>query len=163
MGGRHTSPAVHADWFDGMDRQLRAWMSTRVADPFLVDDIISATCECAMRAQLRGTIREVTPGWLQVVARRRLIDHWRAQDGQQGRAQRLASETQLVVEPHDPEADALPGWVDDLPERQRRALILRYVDGHSVAEVARQLESSYRATESLLARSRRGARQLLAA
>ena len=163
MGGTQTSPAVHADWFDGMDRQLRAWLSTRVADPFLVDDIIASTCECAMRAQQRGSIEEVTPGWLQVVARRRLIDHWRAQAGQQGRAERLASEVCLVVEPHDPDADALPAWVDELPERQRRALVLRYVDGHSVAEVARRLESSYGATESLLARSRRGARQLLAA
>ena len=163
MGGTSTAQTETTDWYEAMDRQLRAWLAPRVADPHVIDDIISATCECAMRAQRRGTIREVTPAWMQVVARRRLIDHWRAQAGQRGRAERLSAEVQLVVEPHDPSDARLPAWVDQLPERQRRALILRYVHGHSVAEVARRLQSGYGATESLLARSRRGARQLLAA
>jgi RNA polymerase sigma factor (sigma-70 family) len=41
-----------------------------------------------------------------------------------------------------------------LPERQRLALSLRYLDEHSVAEVAEALGTTYRAAESVLARAR---------
>jgi DNA-directed RNA polymerase specialized sigma24 family protein len=46
--------------------------------------------------------------------------------------------------------------LDSLPSRQRRALMLRYLDEHSVAEVADTMEVSYQTAESLLARARRG-------
>jgi RNA polymerase sigma-70 factor (ECF subfamily) len=45
--------------------------------------------------------------------------------------------------------------LNQLPERSREALLLRYHMGMSVNEVAEILESSYKATESLLSRARR--------
>ncbi|MEM8745746.1 MAG: sigma factor-like helix-turn-helix DNA-binding protein, partial [Actinomycetota bacterium] len=43
-----------------------------------------------------------------------------------------------------------------LPERQRAAVVLRYVEEYSVSEVAEALDVGYEAAESLLARGRRG-------
>ena len=47
-----------------------------------------------------------------------------------------------------------------LPAPQRAALTLRYLDGLPVAEVARHLGRSLRATETLLARSRAALRRV---
>ena len=48
-----------------------------------------------------------------------------------------------------------------LPDDQRTALVLRYVDDLAIADVAELLGRSVRATESLLARGRAGLRSLL--
>ena len=47
-----------------------------------------------------------------------------------------------------------------LPERQRAALALRYLDGCTVGEVAVELQIDYPAAESLLARGRRNFRTM---
>ena len=49
-----------------------------------------------------------------------------------------------------------------LPDDQRVALILRYVDDLTVADVANELGRSVRATESLLVRARRTLRAVYA-
>lgn len=49
--------------------------------------------------------------------------------------------------------------LDRLPERQARALELKYVDGYSSKEIARQLALSDEAVQSLLARARRAFRE----
>ncbi|MCB0045860.1 MAG: RNA polymerase sigma factor [Caldilineaceae bacterium] len=48
-----------------------------------------------------------------------------------------------------------------LPESYREALLLRYHIGLSVSEVAESMGKTYKATESLLSRSRRQLRQIL--
>jgi len=48
--------------------------------------------------------------------------------------------------------------LDRLPERQARALELKYVDGYSSKEIARELAVSDEAVQSLLARARRAFR-----
>jgi RNA polymerase sigma-70 factor (ECF subfamily) len=50
-----------------------------------------------------------------------------------------------------------------LPERQRLALVLCHYEELSMAEAAQMLETSVEAVESLLARARRGLKQMLAA
>jgi len=59
--------------------------------------------------------------------------------------------------------DELPSFLVGLPERQCRALELRYGLGLTVAEVAEVMDESYRTVESLLARGRRNARQAVRA
>jgi DNA-directed RNA polymerase specialized sigma24 family protein len=53
------------------------------------------------------------------------------------------------------------GCLGLLGDTQRAALIFRYVDDMSVAEVAEQLDRSLSATESLLARARRNLAELV--
>lgn len=53
--------------------------------------------------------------------------------------------------------------LDQLPERQREALVLSHEQGLSNPEIAQVLDTSVEAIESLLARARRGLRVLLSA
>lgn len=98
----------------------------------------------------------MSTGWLITVARRRLIDHWRRESRQDRRLQRL-----LGTFEEAPPSGAAEDHLDvlealrRLPERQRAALTLRYLDDLSVRDVALALECSYDAAESLLARARR--------
>jgi RNA polymerase sigma-70 factor (ECF subfamily) len=50
--------------------------------------------------------------------------------------------------------------LDRLPSNYARAMEWRYLEGLSVAEVARRLDSSYKATESLLSRAREAFREI---
>lgn len=121
----------------------------------IAEDLTAETFAAASRHFDAGRGAEVTPGWLFTVARRRLIDHWRAGESHGNKLRRLA-DVQRVSEPPDTDPD---GRVDvalaSLPERQRAALSLRYLDDFSTSEVAAALEVSYKAAESLLARARR--------
>ena len=63
------------------------------------------------------------------------------------------------VEEDSDEADRIGEVVIEvmrrLPERQRAALVLRYLDGCTVGDVADELKIEYTAAESLLARGRK--------
>lgn len=97
--------------------------------------------------------------WIITVARRRLVDHIRHKN----RRPRTVSRDVDVASPGWP-----PDWsVDErrlvvalsrLASSQRLVLILHYVDGFSVREVAQRVGRSVVATESLLARGRRALR-----
>ncbi len=102
-----------------------------------------------------GRNETVSVAWLLTVARRRLIDHWRAQERHRRRLQRViaTSPPQVAVLP---ETDgAVLAALRSLPDRQRLALTARYLDDLSVQEVADMLDTGYQAVESLLARARR--------
>jgi len=58
------------------------------------------------------------------------------------------------------DADAAHAALSRLPAQQRAALVLRYLDGLPVAEVAAHLGRSLHATETLLARSRAALRRV---
>ena len=59
--------------------------------------------------------------------------------------------------------DALPEALMQLPDRQRQAFILRYIEGLSNPEIAQILEASVDAIESLSARGKRAPLILLLA
>ena len=124
-------------------------------DVQLAEDLTQATFEIAMRSFVRGQCEALEPAWLQTVARSRLIDHYR-------RARREKAKLTLLAGRRGPEVD-LPGELGSadahaalraLSAPHRLALMLRYLDDLSVAEVARLLGRSVRGTESLLARAR---------
>ena len=70
-----------------------------------------------------------------------------------------SAETQLHLAARQ---DALQRALQDLPERQRMAVILRHMEGLANPEIAKQLEVSVEAVESLLARGKRALKQVLA-
>lgn len=102
--------------------------------------------------------RDITIGWLMIVARRRLADYWRTAE----RHQRTLAEARASVTTHVPEPlieDETADLVQGLPERQRAALVLRYGFDLSVGDVAKQLGVGYSTAESLLGRGRQNLRQ----
>ncbi|WP_298971290.1 RNA polymerase sigma factor [uncultured Roseobacter sp.] len=79
-----------------------------------------------------------------------------------------------IAEPEDPapsaaqrlqdraRGDALQQALDQLPERQRQAVVLRHIEGLPNPEIADVMEISPRAVESLTARGKRALAALLA-
>lgn len=121
----------------------------------VAEDVTQEAFLAAVREIHKGTEVHDPPGWLFGLARHKLYDHFR-HEAREERTLRLVWE----AEPEE-------GWTDEgpdpeltlaalgsMPPTQRNALVLRYLEGLSVPEVADVLERSVHATESLLARGR---------
>jgi RNA polymerase sigma-70 factor, ECF subfamily len=141
---RSTMPIVYRYLFRGT-----------AGDVQLAEELTQATFEIAVRAFGQGHHEALEPAWLQTVARSRLIDHYR-------RARREKAKLTLIASRRQGEVDLAGGIVaadaqaalEAIGAEHRLALMLRYIDDLSVADVARLLDRSVRATESLLARAR---------
>lgn len=126
----------------------------------IAEDLTQETFLAAV-AQIRRGVRVQTPRpWLFGIARHKLLDHLRQQQRQGWSvvpwdADVMDEEDALTAAAHDePTRERAIAALDAVPVVQREALILHYLDGHPVPEVARHLSRSVHATESLLARGR---------
>lgn len=111
--------------------------------------------------------------WLCGIARHKIADllRRRARDPAQAfsdlpsaRLAELMDQTPVPDDVLESQAARLKvvGALARLPEQYRRALVVRYADQHSVAEVAQLLGKGCKAAESLLARARTAFRAALA-
>lgn len=98
-------------------------------------------------------------GWAMWIAKSRVIDFYRSQ----GRSQLLFSDDLLrrlsetiaeQAEDRSHRREALDACLDELPERSRRMLELRYIDDLSSAEVGQELGSTDGSVRVLLSRIR---------
>lgn len=144
-----------ASIFDAEAGAIFGYFVIRCGSRPVAEDLTAETFVAASKQFATGRGHEVTPAWLRTVAKRRLIDHWRALGAHERRVEKLA----LARQQNEPPERDPDGRVDEalssLPQRQRAALVLRYLDDFSTSEVADVLGLSYKATESLLARARR--------
>ena len=125
------------------------------------EDLTQETYLAAVRQLSSGDSGDgLSLPWLIGVARHKLVDHFRRLD-------REERKLNLVSAQPEPDEDLLSGRgrrqeveeaLADLPALHRAALVLRYVDDLPVGEVARTLNKTMHATESLLARARRSFR-----
>lgn len=123
------------------------------------DDLVQETYLGVLRRMLAGEQLELTAGYLIVACRSRFLDQLKADRRRTAREER--SRASRPTPSPEPETTLATETLALLPADQRAALVLRYVDDLPVAEVARQLDRSVRATESLLARGRAALRALL--
>lgn len=123
------------------------------------DDLVQDTYLGVLRRLQTSEDVELTTGYLIVACRSRFLDQLKAEHRRAARERR--STTAPELQPAEPAATLATEALAELPDDQRAALVLRYVDDLSVAEVARHLDRSVRATESLLARGRTALRTLL--
>jgi RNA polymerase sigma-70 factor (ECF subfamily) len=142
--------------------QVYGYLLPRCGSAALAEDLAAETFMAAVAATRRGGAPEVTVAWLVAVARHKLVDHWR-RVGRERRGLPLAGQAGEGVD--DPwadwlDADAAHAALSRLPAHQRAALMLRYLDGLPVAEVAGYLGRTLHATETLLARSRAALRRV---
>ncbi len=149
-----------ARMFDSEFDAVYRFCLARTGDSAAADNAASEAFTAAARLFAVGRGNEVNRPWLFVVAKNRMVDEWRSQERHQRRIRRLVEQRQTDRRDDDPLAMSLVAEkvltaLASLPERQRAALSLRYLDEHSVSEVAGQLDVSYQAAESLLARARR--------
>ncbi len=151
--------------FDDHFESVYSFCLGRSADRTIAEDAAAQTFVEAARTLAADPHAQVGEPWLFVTARRRLVDGWRRQGRQVRLRERIAAlpgrstEDDSGHEADQHEAERARRALASLPERQRGAVVLRYLDEYSVAEVAELLELSYSAAESLLARGRRGFEQ----
>jgi RNA polymerase sigma-70 factor, ECF subfamily len=157
-------PAFRA-WYDAALPRVFGYVHGRVnADTALAEEITQQAFISAIDARHRFDGRADPVTWICAIARNALLDHYR----------RLAREERLrlrvvVGEIRDPakeweqrdERAEVVAALRSLTTDQRAAVLLRYADGLPVREVARLIERSEPATESLLSRSRERLRALL--
>src|SRR5215471_16388737 len=80
MAEEATRAAGAADLLALYPRALPAvygFVLSRCGDTALAEDLTAEAFLDAVRAVRAGTVAEIDVGWLIVVARRRLVDHWR--------------------------------------------------------------------------------------
>jgi RNA polymerase sigma-70 factor (ECF subfamily) len=107
-----------------------------------------------VRAARSGQVATIGIGWLITTARRVWLDRLRADGRERARLGVVASNPPPPSDEPGGAADVLAG----LNDRERTALVLRYVDDLPVPQVADLLGTTVRATESLLQRAKRRAR-----
>jgi RNA polymerase sigma-70 factor (ECF subfamily) len=102
----------------------------------------------------------VNEAWCIVVARNKLVDHFRAAERDRRSLRLVGDRTADRTEDVDVDLsrDEVLEALRSLPAAQQAAVVLRYFDDLSVHEVARRLRRSDRATEGLLRRGRDGFR-----
>lgn len=148
--------------FDAHYDAVYRYCLARTASPAAADDASSEAFLAASRTFARGRGQDVDRSWLFVAARNRMIDQWRSNERQRRRIQELIRNRRPGwTELENPDAtsdlsELVIAALRSLPERQRAAITLRYLDECSVSEVAEHLGIAYGAAESLLARARRG-------
>lgn len=119
------------------------------------EDLVHDAFVTLLRAAQRGDIVDAGPGLVVTRVRHRFVDVLRSRDREDRRLRLVASA------PADDDHASTMGtlaMLEELSDRERAALVFRYVDDLPVAEVAELLGTTIRATESLLQRAKRKAR-----
>jgi RNA polymerase sigma-70 factor, ECF subfamily len=128
-------------------------------DVALAEDLTQQTFVAAIEQRSRFDGRSDTVTWLCGIARHKLADHFRAIDRDERRQRRMEVRqiqidedkgTELGIEDRSMIAEI----IRSLPASQRAVLVFVVLDDLPVAQAARLLGKSPRATESLLFRAR---------
>ena len=148
--------------------RLYGYFLARVnGDPSLAEDLMQEAYLAALRELRRGVAVAAPMPWLLGIARHKLIDHYAAKRRAFARTTEWDDEVaETFAEPTDDFAAAVDRQqVEDalgrLPDSQRLAVTLRYMDDLSVPEIATATGKSVHAVESLLARGRSSLRRTL--
>lgn len=124
--------------------RIHGFLLLRTGSYAVAEDLTGEVFAAAARHCAEGRGCEVTGAWLQTVAKRRLVDHWRRSTTRRRLTDRLVHRDPPVVRVDidlDDADERVQTVLGSLPDRQRAALCLRYLDGFSVSEVAEALES----------------------
>lgn len=130
-------------------------------DRVRTDELVQDTFLGVLERIQRGERLQITTGYLIVACRHLFLDDLKAQRRRYVREHR-SSRLHVVGDSVLPTSDR--GATDalaDLPNDQRAAMVMRYIDDLPVAAVARELGRSVGATESLLVRARTTLRAVL--
>ena len=133
-----------------------------VAEDLLQETLLAAV---ASAASFRGDSAVST--WMCAIARHRLARHWdteRRAEVARSRLRVVAADEQLAGEDEDEllQREAVARALGRLPAQHRQVLVLKYLDGLGVAEIAAEMGRSRVQVQSLLQRARDGLRRELA-
>lgn len=138
---------------------VSAYIFASVAGFHDAEDVIQQVAQTLARRFEEYEPHRPFVGWALWIAKSRVIDFYR----KQGRSRvvfsdalldRLADTIAEQVEGSNCRREALEACLDELPERSRRLLDLRYVDELSAAEAAKAIDSTSGSVRVLLTRVR---------
>lgn len=131
----------------------------------VAEDLTQETYLAAARELKRRRSVDAPIPWLYGIARHKLLDHYRHQRRVQDNVVPWHDGLDESVGLPCAGAEAMHDWVAEalarLPAGQRTVVVLRYLDGLSVPEVAATVGKSVHAVESLLARGRANLKRAL--
>lgn len=161
--GRADAAALGVDatrvLYERYSRRIFAYCVSRLGDRSEAEDAMQTTFLNAFRSLNRGVVPEFELAWLFRIAENVCRDgHKSTSRRRRLEATRALDEVQDVVSAPPQSQDGLVGLTDALarmPERQRRAILLREWQGLSYGEIARELDLSMAAVETLIFRARR--------
>lgn len=138
------------------------YLLPRCGSVALAEDLTAETFAAAVVATRRPDAPGVTVAWLVGVARHKLVDHWRRVAREQRSLAAAESPGEPVDDPWEQwlDAEAAHAALARVSPHHRTALVLRYLDGLPVADVAEHLGRSLHATETLLVRARAALRRV---
>jgi RNA polymerase sigma-70 factor (ECF subfamily) len=135
--------------------QVYGYLVHRCGDPAVAEDLTSETFMAAVSAVQRDPAApQLTVGWLIVVARHKLVDHWRAREREERRLALVGGEGPVDGWDELIEVNRAQEVLSGLGAHHRLALTLRYLAGLPVRVVAAHLGRTEHATEALLVRAR---------
>jgi RNA polymerase sigma-70 factor (ECF subfamily) len=164
--------SAFGELYDLYVRRVYAFALTRTGDRDEAEDVTAATFERALNAIGRYEDRGAPlSAWLFRIAANILVD--RGRHGQkvrnlgddpvpEGRLDHPPEEDPQVQVERWERAETLRARMEGLPEDQRTAIRLRYMEGLSVAEVAGRMGRNENATKQLLHRATTSLRSRLA-
>jgi RNA polymerase sigma-70 factor (ECF subfamily) len=118
------------------------------------EDLVQEAYLNVLRRFRDGSADVLTIAYLVTTIRHRYLDGIRHDDRETRRLRLIVSDVGDVADVSDVAVSTPLHRLADLPQRERAALVLRYVDDLAVPDVAASLQLSVHATESLLARAR---------
>ncbi len=155
------SPVDFAAFYDRSFGEVYRYLCRAVlGNRALAEDLTQETFASIVAAVTAGRAELRSMPWVIGVARHKLIDHFRNCESEK---RRLALAWSGGYGPADEQADDLDGedparvveLLRELSPSHRLVLVLRYLDDLSIDEIARSIDRSVHATESLLVRARR--------
>jgi RNA polymerase sigma factor (sigma-70 family) len=151
------SLAAHTLYERHADRVL-AYCAYHLRDRNDAEDALQTTFMYALRALQRGVVPEIELAWLLSIARNVCLTRWNTN--------RRRGEREIARDPHvlqqvapcrereGEELFRLQEALEAMPERERRAILLREWQGLSYREIAAELGLSQSAVETLIFRAR---------
>ena len=150
--------------FEEHSDQLLGYCLRNLGSRSEAEDAVQTTFLYVLRALRRGVVPECESAWLTTIAKNVCHSQRRTLDRRGPLASDVEVDSIAVARPAGDEDGRLFGLEDALaavPERQRRALLLREWQGLAPSEIATQLGMTGPATQALLTRARRSLAQAL--
>jgi RNA polymerase sigma-70 factor (ECF subfamily) len=155
-----SDPDAFRAWYEGAVVKVYRYLFGRTGgDAALTEELTQQTFIQAVRSRDTFDGRADAVTWLCAIGRRKLTDHYRRLEREGRRHLRLVVREIAVSDQgpsiaHIEDRETVFAALRSLPAVQQAALVLHYVDGLTVREVAAELGRSEGAAESLLVRAR---------
>lgn len=154
--------------YDAYSDRIYRYIYHRVGDPDVAEDLTALTFTKMLEAIHSGREwRTSFSGWLYRIAHNLVVDHFRAK----GRAHHVSLDTGLPlhakeVDPFEEavrslQRDALREAISQLTEDQATVIVMRFLEGCSIAEVAKAMGKTEGAVKALQFRAVGRLRRLL--